>query len=419
MRLAGVARATTSAVHRAYWSSQMIDAESIAFAIAVTVAGLSLAYVALCIAVVRAWRRHGAENPATMPGPVTVLKPLCGAEPELAENLRSFCDQSYPTMQILLGARASDDPALDVARRVAAPFTDHEIEVLSGDTPLGPNRKINTLAHLLSSARHDVLVIADSDIRAGPSYLREVVTPLADASVGLVTCLYRGMPTSSVWSRVAALWIDEWLLPSVLVSRMLGSSAYCSGATMALRREVLEAAGGFPVLARLLADDHALSARISALGLRVVVSRYEVATTVHEPDVRALFAHELRWMRTIRTARPLGHACLFVTFALPMTIVALPFAHRHPWVIALPLLALALRIALHRVVQYPVLQDAPHPPRTLCDDRRSVWLIPARDLLSFVVWAASFASRRVTWREHTMRVRPDGILLTVEDGRSA
>ena len=397
----------------------MIDAESIAFVLAVTVAGLSLVYVAICIVAVRTWRRRDAEIPATTLGPVTVLKPLCGAEPELDENLRSFCEQSYPTMQLLLGARASDDPALDVARRVAAPFTDREIEVLAGGTQLGPNRKINTLAHLLSSARHDVLVIADSDIRAGPSYLREVVTPLEDASVGLVTCLYRGTPTPSFWSHVAALWIDEWLLPSVLVSRMLGSSAYCSGATMALRREVLEAAGGFPALARSLADDHELSARISALGLRIVVSRYEVTTTVHEPGFRALFAHELRWMRTIRTARPLGHGFLFVTYPLPMTALAVPFAHGHPWVLALPLLALALRIALHRVVQYPVLQDAPRPSRTQCDDRRSAWLIPARDLLSFVVWAASFAGRRVTWRERTMRVRPDGVLLTVEERRPA
>lgn len=395
----------------------MIALESIAFALALAVAGLSLVYVAACIVVVSMWRWRWAEVPATAFPPVSVLKPLCGSEPGLEENIRSFCEQSYPAMQILFGARASDDPALDAARRVPAAFPGRDIRILAGDTPLGANRKINTLAHLLPSARHDVLVIADSDIRVGPAYLREVATPLADASVGLVTCLYRGIPTPSVWSRLAALGIDEWTMPSVLVSRMLGSTAYCSGATMALRREVLEAIGGFPVLARLLADDHELSARISALGLRIVVSRYEVATTVHEPDFRALFTHELRWMRTIRTAQPIGHAFLFITYALPMTLVALPFAARHAWVLALPLLALALRTVLHGVVQYPVMLDAPVPPRTMYHDRRSIWLVPARDLLSFAVWIASFASRRVTWRERTMHVRPDGVLLTLEEGR--
>ncbi|HET7295626.1 MAG TPA: bacteriohopanetetrol glucosamine biosynthesis glycosyltransferase HpnI, partial [Gemmatimonadales bacterium] len=272
----------------------MIEGPRIAFVLAVVLGGLSLLYAALCVVAVVAWRRRRADPAGTELPPVTVLKPLCGLEPDLEENLRSFCHQAYPTVQLLFGARSGDDPALEVARRVAAEFPGREIEVLSGERALGGNRKINTLANLLPSARHDVFVIADSDIRVGPTYLREVVTPLLDPAVGLVTCIYRGAPTGPFWSRFGALAIDEWVFPSVLVSLVLGSTDYCSGATMALRRDTLEAIGGFAALAPWLADDHELGARVWALGLRRVVSRYEVATTVHEPDFRTLFAHELR-----------------------------------------------------------------------------------------------------------------------------
>ena len=388
----------------------MIDVAETAFVLAVVLAGLSLLYTAMCFVTAVAWRRRRADASATALPPVTVLKPLCRLEPDLEANLRSFCEQMYPTVQLLFGARSGDDPALEVARRVAAAFPERDIEVLSGERALGGNRKVNTLANLLARARHQVLVIADSDIRVGPTYLRDVVTPLRDAAVGLVTCTYRGAPTRCFWSRLGALAIDEWVFPSVLVSLALGSSDYCSGATMALRRQTLEAIGGFAALAPWLADDHELGARVCALGLRTVVSRYEVTTTVHEPSFQALFAHELRWLRTIRTSQPLGHAFLFITYVVPMTLLALPFAPRHPLALALPLLGLALRVAVHYLVQYPVLSDARVPPRTLAGDRGSVWLIPLRELLSLGVWIASFAGLRVIWREGALQVRSNGTL---------
>jgi ceramide glucosyltransferase len=382
---------------------------------AILVAGASLTYVVACILVAWGWRRPDEEPALTLLPAVAVLKPLCGVEPGLEENLRSFCEQTHPSFQILFGARLSDDPALAVARRVAARYPGRDIRVLAGAIPLGANQKINTLAHLVASARHDVLVIADSDIRVGPTYLQRVTAPLTDPSVGVVTCLYWGAPTRSIWSRLGALAIDEWFLPSVLISRALGSSTFCSGATMAIRRDVLERIGGFAALAPVLADDHELGRRVRALGLRTVISRYEVATTVHEPGLDALVQHELRWMRTVRTVEPIGHALCFVTYALPMTLIAAMvvglFAPGHRWVVALPLAAIVLRVILHYTLNYV--------RRPVVHDRASVWLVPLRDVLSFAVWAASFASRRVQWRQQTMRVRADGVLRAAEEVTAA
>lgn len=382
---------------------------------AVTLAELSLVYVVACIIVTWAWQRtSGRRPPRTEVGDahapsVAVLKPLCGLEPDLDANLRSFCAQAYPRFEVIMGARDATDTALPVARRAATDAGAH-VRILVGGTWLGPNQKVNTLAHLGAQVRADVVVIADSDIRVDSRYLAAIVEPLADPTVGVVTCLYRGAPTGTVWSRLGALAINDWFLPSVLLSRALGSEAYCSGSTMAMRREVLDAIGGFEALAALLADDHELGARIRRLGLRSVVSHYEVSTTVDERSLRALVDHELRWMRTIRVVQPLGHACSVVTYALPMTIPAALFAAQFRLLLGLPVLALAARLALHWVVSRGATPIGRDRWRQASRRLSWLWLVPLRDLLSFTIRTASFANRRVVWRQQALHVRADGVL---------
>jgi ceramide glucosyltransferase len=370
---------------------------------------VSLGYLACCLVVAWRWRRRPHDAASAPLPPVTILKPVCGLEPNLEANLRSFCEQEYPApVQVVIGARAADDPAIAVARRVAASLPQRDITILTGAYTLGANHKVNTLARMYGSARHDMIVISDSDILVGPTYLRHVVATLADPTVGIVTCVYRGAPTASLWSRLGALAQDEWYIPSVLVAHAFGSEAFCAGATMALRRAVLDDVGAFEALAPYLADDYELGAHVRQLGLRSIVSRYEPTVTVDEKGFAGLVTHELRWMRTIRTVQPLGHAFLFITFALPMTLLPAPLLG--PWAGVLPALAILLRVALHYV-----LRDRPNPdvetgPERYGYTRWALWLVPIRDFLSFAVWAASFASRRVTWRSQALRVHSDGVL---------
>jgi ceramide glucosyltransferase len=393
----------------------MSAVSTVLMVVVVTLAELALAYVVTCIAAAWGWHRTVAAGVAQLSSSrdahpsVAVLKPLCGLEPDLEDNLRSFCDQTYPHFDVIMGAKDGADPALLVANRIAED-ANGRVRVVVGTRSLGPNQKVNTLALLGDQVESDVIVISDSDIRVGPTYLEAVVEPLLDPSVGVVTCLYRGAPTKSLWSALGALAINEWFWPSVLVSRALGSDTYCSGATIAMRREVLEAIGGFGTFASLLADDHELGARIRQLGLRSIVSHYEVATSVDEPSLAALLRHELRWMRTIRTVQPLGHACSIVTYALPMTLLATLFANRHPWLLGLPVLAVVLRLALHWVVSRGAAPLGRAWSGRALDLSASAWLVPIRDLVSFYVWVASFANRRVVWRHQSLQVRSDGVL---------
>lgn len=383
---------------------------------AITLAELSLLYVIACTIVTWAWQRTTSRRAPVRVPPgakwpsVAVLKPLCGAERDLEVNLRSFCTQAYQRFEVIMGARDPGDSALPIARRAAAAAGPH-VRVVAGGPSLGPNQKVNTLAYLGGQTRADVVVIADSDIRVDPWYLASIVEPLNDPTVGVVTCLYRGMPAGTLWSRLGALAINEWFFPSVLLSRFLGSEAYCSGSTIAIRREVLDAIGGFAGLAPLLADDHELGARIRRLGLQSVVSHYEVRTTVDEATLRDLVRHELRWMRTIRTVHPWGHACSVVTYAIPMTLPAAMFAHRYPWLLTLPIAAAVARLTLHWVVGRAAGRERDEAERG--GSRRAwsgMWLVPLRDFLSFGIWVASFANRRVVWRQQALYVEPDGVL---------
>jgi len=221
------------------------------------------------------------------------------------------------------------------------------------------------------------------------------------------------------WWALGALAISEWFLPAVLVSRALGSETYCSGSTMAMRRDVLDAIGGFEALAPLLADDHELGVRIRRLGLRSIVSHYEVGTTVDESGLVALVNHELRWMRTIRTVQPLGHACSVVTYVLPMTLLPTPYAYQFPWLLALPVLGVTARLALHWVVSRGPTPIGHEPPPRALDRLSWMWLVPVRDFMSFGIWVASFANRRVVWRQQAMYVRPDGVLRRGEEVMTA
>jgi ceramide glucosyltransferase len=377
-----------------------------AFMAVVGCASLTLAasYAVLTVVAVLVWRmRRGATSSRSRP-PVTVLKPLCGAEPGLHEHLRSFCRQNYPEFQIVFGVRDAGDPACAVVKRLAAEFPSVPIELVINPQLHGNNLKISNLINMLPHARHDILAMADSDAFVGPDYLAAVTAPLLDHAVGLVTCIYRGTPTKGIWSRLGAMYINEWYVPSVLLAWLFGHQGYVSGQTVCLRRDTLGEIGGLRVLSDHLADDHRLGELVRDLGLRIVLSPYVVDGEHHEPSFNSLTRHELRWMRTIRVLRPRSFRLIFLTFSLPLAVFGIVAAGAEStlsttaWVL-FGITALA-RLVLHFVHR---LRDERAPVADL-------WLLPARDLLICWVWCRSFFTSHVTWRGNEFDVGADGVM---------
>ena len=366
--------------------------------------GLAAGYSLVTVVAVLAWRMQRRPSKARSMPPITVLKPLCGAEPGLLEHLRSFCRQDYPEFQIVFGVRDAGDPACAVVKRLAAEFPSVPIELVINPQLHGTNLKISNLINMLPYARHDMLAMADSDAFVGSDYLATVTAPLLDQEVGLVTCIYRGTATGGIWSRLGAMYINEWYVPSVLLAWLFGYEGYVSGQTVCLRRDTLDALGGLRVMTNHLADDHRLGELVRGLGLRIVLSPYVVDGEHHEPTVASLTRHELRWMRTIHVLRPRSFRLIFITFSYPLAVLGLiaalsesPFSAA-AWVLfGISLLA---RLVLHFV-------------HRLRDDRALVsdlWLLPVRDVLICWVWCRSFFTSHVTWRGNEFDVGSDGVM---------
>ncbi|HEX4262622.1 MAG TPA: bacteriohopanetetrol glucosamine biosynthesis glycosyltransferase HpnI, partial [Acetobacteraceae bacterium] len=263
--------------------------------------------------------------PRALP-PISVLKPLYGDEPLLEEALASFITQNYPGFQLIFGVRDPADPALAVVARLRARHPAADIAVVVDPRLHGANGKVSNLINMMGAARHDILVIADSDIHAAPGHLRRVVEALLQPGVGLATTLYTGRPAASgLAGRLGCSYIGHTFLPGALVGRALGRQD-CLGATMALRRATLEAAGGFPALLDQIADDAVLGQMVRAQGLRVALAATVPATTVAETTLPALLRHELRWARTTRSLAPLGFAASVVQYPLVWAALAILLA---------------------------------------------------------------------------------------------
>ena len=352
-------------------------------------------------------RRFFANQPARtgVDAPLlTLLKPLCGAEPGLEANIASFLDQDYPgPVQIVLGLQDPADPAAKLIRRLIATGPRGDIDLIVDPQLHGANRKISNVINIYSHSRSEIVVLSDSDIRVGRTYLRQVAGALQAQGVGLVTCLYRGLPVASIWSRLAAAEIDYRFLPAILVGLRLGLAKPCFGSTIALRTDTLARIGGFAAFADQLADDYAIGAAVRRLGLVVAIPPMVIDHVCSEKSFRELVRRELRWANTIRLVDPVGFAGSVVTHPLPFAIAAAGLGGMGAASLgtSLGILVLTLACGFFVPLQFAL---------SLGGGRVPVLLAPVRDLLSFGIFLASFLARPVSWRGHRYRVRPDGTL---------
>jgi ceramide glucosyltransferase len=367
--------------------------------------GLGLAACAMAYSVV-AWlavlTRIRPTSPVPQKAPsVTLFKPLCGAEAETYDCLRSFCDQDYPEFEVIFGVTDLNDPVVAIVQRLKQEFPQRPLQLVVDRRQHGSSRKVSNLVNMMPLAHHEFFVISDSDVRVGRDYLAKVVAPLLDAGVGIVTCPYRGIPRSGLWSLLGSQFINEWFMPSVRVAALSGSRSFAFGVTIAISRRALARIGGFMAIANQLADDYRLGELTRRLGLKTVLSDVVVDTNVVEGSFGDLVRHELRWLRTIRAVRPVGYCFSFITFGVPVAILGALLAGGAAPAIAMLAVTAAVRILLHFKTRN---QDA---------SLRQLFILPIRDLLSVALWSWSFVTRRVHWRNDHFLVNRDGSVLPV------
>jgi len=357
--------------------------------------------LAVAAAVRRFFSRPSAPLLAEPPA-VSLLKPLHGPEPKLRENLASCLAQDYPApLQMVCGVNTPDDPALAVVAELRAANPGADIAVSPGPAPVLGNAKIANLATMLPLARHEVLVLSDSDIAATPDYLGRIVAALEQPGVGAVSCQFIGRGDAGFWSELSAAMIGFQGTCNMIIAIVHRWAQPCVGPTIAMRRETLAAIGGFAGLGDVLADDFAIGARVIALGQQVHFPPMTVTHACGEASFGELWRHMLRWAVTIREVQRFGHFAMAITQPLPLAVIA---CAAHPFV-GLALIALSLGARLMVVREMRAGARAPCAP---------IWTIPIIDLFGFAIFLATIVARSVEWRGTRMTVGQRGHILAAE-----
>ena len=351
--------------------------------------------------------RITAQNaPSDKLPPVTIFKPVHGMEARLEQNLESFFQQDYPDFEIIIGARSADDPAIILSEKLRQRYPQIKSRIVASGPPPWPNAKVYTLDKMIALSRNDYFVISDSDVRVGPDFLRNVIPPLFDRELGLVSCLYRGDPAGDFWSTLEAIGMSVEMPSGVVVADMLEGIRFALGPAVAFRRDALDAIGGIASTADYYSDDYVLGNKIWAAGYKVIFSHYVIYHVLTPRSLLRTLGDQLRWMKSTRHSRPWGHIGSGLTFAMPFGILGLISAAALGNLNAG--IALFAAAFLNRVIQavavgWGLLKD----PRAL----RLCWLYPLRDLQGFLVWTASFASHNFYWRGETYRFTDDGRII--------
>jgi ceramide glucosyltransferase len=366
-------------------------------------AGIAAIYHLLSILAVRHYFRTA---PAIADGecpPATILVPLCGVDFDAYGNYVTLCHQEYPQFQLVFGVQDEGDPSIAVVRHLIAEFPACDIRLVVSSNNLGENRKVGNLHNMLAEARYDHIVIVDSDIRVGRDFLRSMVPHLNDPRVGLVTCFYRAAQADNWVSRLEAIEITAEFLPSVVVARAMEGMTFALGAAMVTTAARLRDIGGFEAIADYLADDYMLGHLVHKAGYEVRLLPYVVETVLGPMGFVTMLIHQIRWARVKRVCRSGGYLGLIVTYGTAFALMAAMMARGAPIPLTMLAIVLGTRFLVGWLVGY----------RSFGDEivKRYLWLIPVRDLLSFLIWCVSLTGRSIEWRGKTFEIATDGKMI--------
>lgn len=345
-------------------------------------------------------REQYGHNP-----PVTIIKPVKGMDADSYENFASFCIQDYPQFQIIFAAASESDPVLPVIERLLKDFPNVDMELVVDGRIYGPNYKVCNLINACPKAKHDIIIVCDSDIRVGNNFLKEVCAPFADPGIGLVTSLYRSSAIPGMATAIEAMGFTAEMVPNVMVALKLEGLSFALGAAMAVRRKALEDIGGFPVLVDYLADDYQLGNKVHRAGWDLALSDYFVESIMHRERLSQVLSRQLRWARTMRVSRPGGYFASGITQPFPAAFLALLLSGCSTAGILAALFLYGVRSMTALAFSCVFMKDGVFP--------RWLWLLPVRDMFAFATWLLSFAGDRVRWRGHIFRLLPGGKIVEI------
>jgi len=360
-------------------------------------------YALLCMAVALWYARQrppAFTEKALFQPPVTVLKPVYGLESGLKERLRTACQQDYPVYQVVFCVQNPADPALKVVKEIQAEFGETRVTIALRDICAGPNGKVNNLLGGLDVARHDVLVISDSDIYLRPDYLTAIVAPLEEKNVGGVCTLFKSAGAEHIYEQLELLSINADFIPSVLFAEVTGVAGFCLGPSVATRQSTLRELGGLESFAEYLAEDYEIGRRIWTSGRKMVLAPYVVDAMLDLENWSQWWKHQVYWDQNTRVASPKGFFGTILIKSVPFALLFAILTGGDPMGLAVLAGAVALRLATTAVILKNVLSDT--------EALRALWLLPFRDIVGLASWFFAYGQRNTVWRGVEYRLTTGG-----------
>lgn len=342
---------------------------------------------------------------ATFHPPVTILKPVCGLDDNLYDNLATFCQQDYSNFQIIFSVRDSQDAGISIIQQIIHDFPQLDTELVVCDRIIGTNLKVSNLANAAVFAKHPILVLADSDVRVGSDYLQRVIQPFQNQNVGVVTCLYRSSAQGWVTILEALRQTTEFSTGVLVSNKLEGGIKYAFGQTIVIHKQVLTAIGGFEAIADHLADDFQLGYLPAQAGYKVALSDYIVEHELNTSSLSDAIKQQIRWACCIRVSRGWGYLGLIFTYGIPTSLLLVVFTGGSilSWVVLL--VVWVTRLVMAWVVGVSCLKD----PLV----RKYLWFVPLSDLFGFLIWCYCFVGNKIEWRGQRLRLAKDGKMIAM------
>ncbi|MEA5532646.1 bacteriohopanetetrol glucosamine biosynthesis glycosyltransferase HpnI [Crocosphaera sp. XPORK-15E] len=348
-------------------------------------------------------KRFFKRSPKTLnfTPPVSVLKPVRGLEKNLKRNLRTIATQDYPDYQVIYSVQDPQDPAYPILKEIQAEFGSDRISVVISTVEVGANGKVNNLLGGMEAARHDIIIISDSDTSLQPDYIATIVNPLANPDVGCVCTPFKVTKADSWYEKLELLTMNADFMPSVMFAEVTGASNSCLGPSIAIRRSTLDKLGGLDSLADYLVEDYEIGRRVWTSGQKMVLLPYMIDAVVDLASWRNWWSHQVYWDQNTYLARPGAFIATILIRAIPFALI---FALIRGDMIGLGVLIATIII---RLITAAITAQDMNDQETI----NSLYLLPFRDAVGLIFWGLAFTQRTVIWRGVEFKLTSHGKMI--------
>jgi ceramide glucosyltransferase len=338
--------------------------------------------------------RPSAPGDKELPA-ISILKPLCGEDPELEKNLEAFFTQDYPRFELVFACENENDPALRVVKRLISKYQQVSVKIKVDPTRFGFNPKVSNLIRAFFMAQNEMTLTSDSDIRPDPDYLRRISTEFLEKKCSLLVNPVYGKGNRALGSILEDLHLNSLILSGLALLTIYTRKQAGFGKSMFFRRKDLEAVGGFEALKDYFAEDYVLSQKLARLPGGCEVSHTILPCITSNRILQQFVNRHGRWAQARRR---------IAGWSYPSEILANPIFWSAVYLVVNLFSLAGLKVFLATALFKTGLESIQGVAVGKNKRWLSYFLVPVKDLLIGFIWFYPLITDTVYWRGKRLKV---------------